>query len=260
MAETTISLETTPTPKLSSDSSFGRGRPFSASTRSTASNGSGVTMSPGLVVDKSTIDSLFCCRPGAIGKALENCQASIVNSELDGAVQGSWLITEIDHWDMEKEKLVLLTSKSILIVQYDFILLKVKDFRRILLTSIKRVQIGDLVYPAYSIMPQRLHGGARIQCGSSAPSFSQLWNPFCSDVGYVTLCHHLLAYKSGENETATYNVNEFVESLTDALKSLHSTVVVDNGPILVESYASVASAVYNQSHIGFNMSRGGVSF
>ena len=33
-------------------------------------------------------------QPGAIGKALENCQANIVNSELDGTVQGSWLITE----------------------------------------------------------------------------------------------------------------------------------------------------------------------
>jgi len=59
----------------------------------------------------------------------------------------------IDHWDMEKERLVLLTTKSILIVNYDFIRLAVNDFRRILLQSINRILIGDLVYPPSSVMP-----------------------------------------------------------------------------------------------------------
>jgi len=54
---------------------------------------------------------------------------------------------------MEKERLVLLTTKSILIVQYDFIRLVVSDFRRILLHNINHIQIGDLVYPATSLMP-----------------------------------------------------------------------------------------------------------
>jgi len=59
----------------------------------------------------------------------------------------------IDHWDMEKERLVLLTTKSILIVNFDFILVAVSGFRRILLNTISRIQIGDLVYPAASLMP-----------------------------------------------------------------------------------------------------------
>ena len=54
---------------------------------------------------------------------------------------------------MEKERLVLLTTKSILIVNFDFILVAVSGFRRILLNTISRIQIGDLVYPAASLMP-----------------------------------------------------------------------------------------------------------
>jgi len=54
---------------------------------------------------------------------------------------------------MEKERLVLLTTKSILIVHFDFIRVVVNDFRRILLSTIHRIQIGDLVYPLASVMP-----------------------------------------------------------------------------------------------------------
>jgi len=62
----------------------------------------------------------------------------------------------IDHWDMEKERLVLLTTKSVLIIHFDFIRMVVNDFRRILLSTVNRVQIGDLVYPATSVMPSVL--------------------------------------------------------------------------------------------------------
>ena len=59
----------------------------------------------------------------------------------------------IDHWDMEKERLVLLTTKSILVVNFDFIRMAVNDYRRILLSHVTQIQIGDLVYPAVSLMP-----------------------------------------------------------------------------------------------------------
>jgi len=54
---------------------------------------------------------------------------------------------------MEKERLVLLTTKSILIVQFDFICGAISDFRRILFSTINRIQAGDLVYPPSSFMP-----------------------------------------------------------------------------------------------------------
>lgn len=59
----------------------------------------------------------------------------------------------IDHWDLEKEKLVLLTTNSVIIVKYDFIAVAVGKFRRIFLRSINKLQVGDLTYPPHSIMP-----------------------------------------------------------------------------------------------------------
>jgi len=53
---------------------------------------------------------------------------------------------------MERERLVLLMTKSILIVRFDFIRLAVDGYQRILLRTIKCIQIGDLVYPAASLM------------------------------------------------------------------------------------------------------------
>jgi Inositol phosphatase len=58
----------------------------------------------------------------------------------------------IDHWDLEKEKVVLLTANSLIIVAYDFIKREVRDFQRIMLTLIKSIEVGDLVYPPASFM------------------------------------------------------------------------------------------------------------
>ena len=58
----------------------------------------------------------------------------------------------IDHWDNERERLVLLTDNSLLIVKYDFIKLAPSDVKRIALNFIDALNIGDLVYPAASLM------------------------------------------------------------------------------------------------------------
>jgi hypothetical protein len=163
---------------------------------------------------------------------------------------------------MEKEKLVLLTSSTLLVVQYDFIMQRIVEYRRIMLSALKRVDIGELVYPDMSVMPARQHGGVRIYWSEVEPSFIQRWNPLCADIGYITLCHHIVAYKPDERETATFNVGDMADSLLVAVRQAGNTAlqVNNNAQIVVESYGSLASAVYNQSHLGFNMSRGGVCF
>lgn len=107
----------------------------------------------------------------------------------------------------------------------------------------------------------RRHGGARIHWNVTDASFAQRWNPFCPDVGYITICHHLLAFKPHQQQAdAKHDVGNFLDAVMAKVHARTSTINVENGPVVVESYASVASMVYNQSHIGFNMSRGGVSF
>jgi len=119
-----------------------------------------------------------------------------------------------------------------------------------------------MLYAVCMIYRPRQHGGVRIHWGMLEPTFIQRWNPMSDDLGYVTLTHHLLAYKPGEHETSTYDAGNFIDSATVAAnKAVEvSAVSYENGPITIESYGSVMSMIYNQSHIGFNLSRGGVSF
>ncbi len=83
---------------------------------------------------------------------------------------------------------------------------------------------------------------------------------------YTTLSHHKLIYNDKEKETVTFNVDDFYESLVQGInmfnrnKANGKTVKTEEVPIMIESYANLASMVFNQSHLGFNRDRGGVSF
>jgi hypothetical protein len=61
--------------------------------------------------------------------------------------------SSIDHWDNEREKILILTELSLFVVSYDFINAKILDWDRIFLHRIISLQFGDLVYPEKSMMP-----------------------------------------------------------------------------------------------------------
>ena len=52
----------------------------------------------------------------------------------------------IDHWDFEKERILLLTDKSLISVKYNFISQMVEEFRTIPLIYIREVIVGDFKY------------------------------------------------------------------------------------------------------------------
>jgi hypothetical protein len=59
----------------------------------------------------------------------------------------------------------------------------------------------------------RNHGGMRASWNQGQQlSFGQKWNPWCSDIPYITLTHHPLLYNEKEKETVTYNIDDFFES------------------------------------------------
>ena len=53
--------------------------------------------------------------------------------------------------------------------------------------------------------------------GASPPSLLQRWNPWCENVGYLTLTHHLLAYNAREKETVTFDVADLADSVIAAV-------------------------------------------
>ena len=67
-------------------------------------------------------------------------------------MQCNIIIYRIDHWDNEREKMIVLCDWSLLVIKYDFITQKLKDFRRLLLHMIHQIHIGDFQYPEKSLM------------------------------------------------------------------------------------------------------------
>lgn len=249
-----------------------RNRPGSRIGRqSVRSTSSRTSMKPGAYKSEKMSELFFCYKENNLQKAVESCKCQLYNVDIDGGVTGSWLLTEIDHWDNEREKIVLLTENSILIYRYNFITSTIVDSRRISLHIIDKILIGDFKYPDWSIMPivssDRQHGGIQIRWHSDVqPSFGQRWNPWCISIPWVTLAHHPLIYNPKENETTTFNVDDFYESLLLATSKAFDQrrpgekVTVIEGPIQIESYANVASLVFNQSGIGFYKDRNGLCF
>ncbi|BFZ23380.1 hypothetical protein BsWGS_26419 [Bradybaena similaris] len=254
-------------PRPEEASNFSRSRPGSvvsrASVRSTASR---TSLRPGLVQTELSARSFYCYKDSHFERAVNDVK-SIIKPELDGQLRSSWLLTEIDHWDFEREKIILLTDYSMFVVKYNFINEKLYEYRRIMLHIIHSICIGDFVYPNASLMPERKHGGIQIRWDKGEQlTFGQKWNPWCSDIPWITLCHHPLIYNPKETETATYNVDEFFETIVAETSKVftdkrpNDTLKVIEGPINIETYASPVSLVFNQSAIGFFRDRNGVSF
>jgi len=136
-------------------------------------------------------------------------------------------------------------------------------------------------YYYYYYCRSRDYGGVRIHYAEpSTISLAEWWNPWSRAMPYVTLTHHLLAYNQLENETVTYNADEFAETLVMALDAAKKRAATDAGtdagpepdttepiasmlddkPIMINSYAGLQSIVFNQSKFGYYLERGGYSF
>lgn len=65
---------------------------------------------------------------------------------------GPWS-SRITLWDNEKERIVLLTSRLVMTIKYDFIAMKQLDFKKTYLDELDTIVIGELVYPPSSLVP-----------------------------------------------------------------------------------------------------------
>lgn len=95
----------------------------------------------------------FSSRDSMLRRAVHDCKNVILQDGSDPLL-GSWLLTLVDHWDNEKERLVLLTAQTLFIFKYDFIALSLLDYDRIPLSKMTQVTIGNLDYPSRSITPK----------------------------------------------------------------------------------------------------------
>lgn len=221
----------------------------------------------------------FSFRDGLFEQAIQDCQNILLRPANDTDIVGSWLLTEISHWDHERERIFILTTKTLLEVKYDFISLRILKHTKLRLGQIDTILKGKITYPETSLLPQRSDTGIRVMWNKGQPlPLLTYWNPFANDIPWITIIDHpLYSYKDPFNSPyITQNLEKYheiysVDGLHDALLQTISNYNIQNtdattnckfteGPILLENYVGVGAMIHNKNNFGFFKVRGKFSF
>ncbi|XP_004068344.1 tumor protein p63-regulated gene 1-like protein [Oryzias latipes] len=209
----------------------------------------------------------FVLRPGTLNQAIKDVEA-LVNKEEDGNVQSVWLMAEVDHWNNEKERLVVITDNTLMVFKYDFVMFLCEQIQKISLNYVDRLVHGPFNFPKHSLL-KREGEGLRIYWDRMRdPSFTSKWNPFSVDFPYTTLISHPV---SSINDTfaSLCDLHKFRDHLKVVAEKAHARnpapgkangVTVLNQPITIEAYVGAMSFLGNQNKLGYAMARGGLGF
>ncbi|KAI9542536.1 hypothetical protein NQZ68_019220 [Dissostichus eleginoides] len=218
-------------------------------------------------LDQFRIRKFFVLRPGTLSQAVRDVEA-MVDGEVDGSVRGVWLMAEVDHWNNEKERLVLITDNSLLVFKYDFVMFNCEQIQRIALNFVDRISCGKFSFPKHSLL-QRDGGGVRVFWDRlREPSFTSRWNPFATDFPFVTFTHHPVRTVS-DSFSDLCDIQKFQEQLRAAAQKVHDVkpvpgkangVMVLNELIHIEAYVGLMSFLGNQNKLGYCMARGNIGF
>ncbi|KAF7659377.1 hypothetical protein LDENG_00298830 [Lucifuga dentata] len=102
-------------------------------------------------LDQFKLKRFFVLRPGTLNQAIEEIEV-LVDKDIDGAIHSVWLMAEVDHWNNEKERVVLITEKSLLICKYDFVMFNCEQIQRIPLNFVDRISHGTFSFPKHSLL------------------------------------------------------------------------------------------------------------
>ncbi|CAB3239235.1 unnamed protein product [Arctia plantaginis] len=216
--------------------------------------------------NKENIKDFFTFRKGVVEAAIQECITVLLFPE-DGEYLGSWLLTEITLWDNEKERIVLLTSRLVMTIKYDFIAMKQLDFKKTYLDDLDTIVLGELVYPPSSLVPERHLRGVRLMWNKGEPlPLKTVWNPFSQDVPFLTFASHPIFWHKVSDgtpveEKSTYDMETFAEKLQRAIEAMSSSACcIHHAPIVIQSYVGVTSLLHNKTSMGFFKVRGKFSF
>ncbi|XP_071489577.1 tumor protein p63-regulated gene 1-like protein [Diadema antillarum] len=209
----------------------------------------------------------FASQSGRLEAAATACQNTLLKPEEDGRVLGVWLLTEIDHWDNEKERVAVVAEHCLFLIKFDFITNVIKSYRKILYGTLTSIQRGNFSYPEKTLASARTGEGARLHWSSNRDvSVLDKWNPFSDSIPYITLTGHPLQ-SDDSRQVQSYQVGPFLNTLSQAVTTSRSQrhpnlppVSTVEAPIQCEVYVGLSSMVFNQSKLGFFRERGGVSF
>ncbi|XP_078115985.1 tumor protein p63-regulated gene 1 protein [Sander vitreus] len=209
----------------------------------------------------------FVLRPGTLNQAIKDVEA-LVDQEVDGSFHSLWLMAEVDHWNNEKERLVLITDNSLLVFKYDFVMFNCEQIQRIPLNLVDRISCGKFSFPKRALIEREGEGVRVFWDRLREPSFTSKWNPFATDFPFITFTHHPVRNVS-DTFAALCDIQKFCEQLKDAAQKVHAMrpvpgkangVLVLNQPIHIEAFVGLVSFLGNQNKLGYCVARGNLGF
>ncbi|XP_065267317.1 tumor protein p63-regulated gene 1 protein [Emys orbicularis] len=222
---------------------------------------------PNSYVNLHAMRKFFVTRPGAFDQAIEDLKIHVVKNSGETA-QSFWLLSEIDHWNNERERVMVITDANLLVCKYDFIMLSCLQVQRIPLSYIDRICHGQFTFPERSL-DKREGEGLRIYWDNlKEPSALSRWNPWATDIPYATFTEHPVK-NSSERFSAICQMSEFAAQLVRAVQTAQSKnpapgktsgVVVLNQPLLIDTYMGFMSFIGNRNKLGYSLARGSVGF
>ncbi|XP_075928986.1 tumor protein p63-regulated gene 1-like protein [Petromyzon marinus] len=233
-----------------------------------------ITPGPRTAAKEAKVKHFFVFRPGSLEQAVSDVKALMSPVE-DGEMQSVWLLTEVDHWNTERERLVLLAERSMLVCKYDFMSLHCRRVRRIPLRYVETVTTGAFLFPHKSLS-KREGLGVRVEWDrvAHAPFWTQ-WNPFSEELPYTTFTQHPMA-SADEKIAALCQIASFQTQLVQAVQlaqrgggggggsrapgevgvEVCATLAVQDAPLRIDTYVGLVSLIGNEARLGYSMARG----
>uniref|UniRef100_A0A3Q2YD04 Tumor protein p63 regulated 1 n=1 Tax=Hippocampus comes TaxID=109280 RepID=A0A3Q2YD04_HIPCM len=222
---------------------------------------------PPLSVNQFKCKKFFVLRPGTLHQAIKEVKV-LVDPQVDGNILGIWLLAEVDHWNNEKERLVVITDTFLLVCKYDFMMFQCEQIQKIPLNMVDRICYGSFTFPPNSVLFREGEGLRIFWDRLREPSFISWWNPFATDLPYMTFTEHPVR-KISDAFASICHMENFREQLKEAAQNAHKVkpvpgkangVLLLNQSICIKAYFGFMSFLGNSNKLGYCVARGNLGF